>query len=203
VNKPAGEACLKCPARDAPCVRPEPAAKTATLAVVGEAPGANEIEQGRPFVGASGRMLMAGLATIGLRRDQVHWTNAVLCECAESDLSAARTCCAQRLRDELAVAKPEVIMPVGAYGLQSVLSLPRKPRITEWRGSVSEGGPGGGLVAPTIHPAFVMRLGAWGPWLERDVERVGRLIEWGWRPPEDGPQPSWSAWQLLISSRPS
>jgi len=175
--KPAGAACGKCPARDAKCVLPEVAStRRARLAIVGEGPGRNELEQGRPFVGRSGKMLERGLATIGLQRSEVHWTNAVLCECTERQLPAARKACAQRLASELdALDRNVVIIPVGAYALQSVLGLSRKPKILEWRGFVTHRNENH-LVMPTIHPAFVMRAPAWAPVLELDVARIGRVL---------------------------
>jgi uracil-DNA glycosylase len=197
--KPAGAACATCPARLGKCVLPEPAPNGARLAVVGEAPGRNELEQGRPFIGASGRMLGRGLQSIGLRRADVHWTNAILCECKEDDMPAARKACAPRLRAELAAVGAPVIMPVGSYGLHSAMALTKKPAILKWRGSVSEavieGGNGvtaSAYVTPTIHPAFVMRAPKWGPVLEIDVARVGRLLALHargerWVPPECAP----------------
>ncbi|NIR27850.1 MAG: uracil-DNA glycosylase, partial [Gammaproteobacteria bacterium] len=73
--------CVDCPALDAPVVGCEPATASegARLVVVGEAPGMRECEQGRPFVGRSGQMLMRGLGTLGVQRSQVHWTNAMQC----------------------------------------------------------------------------------------------------------------------------
>lgn len=193
--KPAGEACRTCPARDAKIVFPEKAASRPKLAVVGEAPGRNELEKGRPFIGASGRMLGRGLRTIDLKRDQIHWTNAVLCEPPRKpkELGAARKACAKRLRDELRAVAPPMIVPVGALGLHSTLALPRKPSILKWRGTInpvefpSEGSAPAlaSLVAPTIHPAFVMRASQWGPILEIDVERIGRYLERDFVAPEE------------------
>jgi uracil-DNA glycosylase family 4 len=204
--KPAGAACAQCPARDTKCVWPEAASNAngrARLAIVGEGPGRNELEQGRPFIGASGRMLMRGMKTLGLQRSDIHWTNAVLCECPAELLPKAAKQCAARLRAELAAVQAPVVMPVGAFGLQSSLQLPRRPQILKWRGSVSEisygkatgtGDPApivgsGTLVAPTIHPAFIMRAPKWAPVLEIDVARVGRLLALvsegkRWLPPE-------------------
>jgi uracil-DNA glycosylase len=192
----AGAACDTCPARNGRCVPPEPAATpTARLAVVGEGPGRNELEQGRPFIGASGRMLARGLKTLGLQRSDVHWTNAVLCDCKPDEQPKARAACASRLRTELAASGAPVVMPVGALGLHSTMALSRKPQILKWRGSVSRvtyaAEPGAearsAYVLPTIHPAFVMRAPKWGPVLEIDVTRVGRVLRDGFTAPEDAP----------------
>jgi uracil-DNA glycosylase family 4 len=179
--------------------------------VVGEAPGRTELEAGRPFVGASGRMLQRGLGTIGLKRGDAHWTNAILCECRLEDQKAARKACQQRLTAELeavtaAAPGPRlVVAPFGALALQSVLGRGSKPQILKWRGSVTPKGPpseenaragstpagstpvASVFVCPTLHPAFVMRSPAWGPILELDVARMGRVLADGFTAPEDQP----------------
>jgi hypothetical protein len=93
---------------------------------------------------------------------------------------------------------------VGPAGLQSALALPRKPQILKWRGSVSkaiwappadsispaiqlEEKPREAFILPTLHPAFVMRAPKWGPVLELDVSRIGRILENGFTAPEDAP----------------
>lgn len=191
-DKPGREACARCPGRHEPCVYPEradPLGPGARLAIVGEGPGKQELVQLKPFVGASGKMLERGLRTLGLTRSEVHWTNAVLCDVPPAHLKEARKACAARLQLELAECGAPVIVPVGAYGLHSALGPDAsRPRILEWRGSVTRL-PSGQLVAPTVHPAFVMRMQQWGPVLEADFDRIGRLLEdpAGWRAPEDQP----------------
>ena len=62
------------------CMEPDTPAEGAPLfAVVGEAPGAEEDEQGLPFVGPSGQLLWKELEQHGLTRDQAHITNVVKC----------------------------------------------------------------------------------------------------------------------------
>src|SRR5262245_56898064 len=51
----------------------------AALVLIGEAPGANEIADGRPFSGRSGQLLDLTLKEVGTSRDAVYTTNAVLC----------------------------------------------------------------------------------------------------------------------------
>ena len=222
--KPAGAACASCPGRDRRCVPPEPAHGRARLAVVGEGPGFNELEKGRPFIGKSGRMLEKGLRYLGLARSDVHWTNAILCDVRPNDMALAAKKCRARLQAELRAAGAPVVMPVGAWGLQGALALTKKPQILKWRGSINTHsyGVGGGsgvpnptpatpadpspgtgdqegstpelvraagvaFVCPTVHPAFVMRVSAWGPIFEGDLERVGRVLAGGFRSPEADP----------------
>jgi uracil-DNA glycosylase family 4 len=181
-------------------VLPEPAVNTIRLTVVNESPSRADIAEGKPMAGASGKMLQRGLKTIGLRREDVHWTSAVLCDCEPRDLPAARKACANRLVAELAAAKPPITMTLGAFGLQSVLGKlgpigfngkpsNRKPQALKWRGSINPRKVGGfeTILAPTIHPDFARRAPQWGPVLELDVARIGRVMQSGFRPPEAHP----------------
>lgn len=160
------------------------------LAVVGDSPMRRDLEEKSILSGASGRMLARGLRSIGLQRAQVHFTNAILCECDDAHLSKARAACAHRLRSELEASGAEAVMPLGPLSLQSTLALPRKPQLLKWRGSVSRvafSESHGAWVLPTLHPSFVHRAPKWAPILELDVARVGRVLENGFTAPEDAP----------------
>jgi uracil-DNA glycosylase family 4 len=203
--KLAGEACATCPARGGKCVPPEPAALGATpkLAVVGEFPRGAELEHGHPLAGGGGRMLARGLKTIGLSRHDVHWTNAILCKPPfdAKGLASAAKHCAERLRRELASSGATAVVPLGPLGLKGILQPKNKPQLLKWRGSISEvrwpageGASGGveglqhrAFVLSTLDPGFVLRAPKWGPVLELDVARIGRVLENGFTPPEDAP----------------
>jgi uracil-DNA glycosylase family 4 len=149
-------------------------------------------------------MLERGLRTIGLARDDVHWTNAVLCECSKDDMATAAKQCRKRLRQELININPAAIMPMGAFALQGVLGLSRKPRVADYRGSVSVVDnklkdvtqnvdtytklSTSCLVTPSYHPAYIMRDPASAFLLEKDVERLGRILQDGWTPIEFRPE---------------
>lgn len=186
----AGAACDTCPARGGKCVPPEYAAFGATpkLAVVGEFPRGAELEHGIPLSGSGGRMLTRGLKTIGLSRHEVHFTNAILCKPPNDpkQLAAAAKACAPRLRAELAAVAPTAVVPLGPLALRATLDHPKKLQILKWRGSVSRApwAPEP-WVLPTLDPGFVLRAPKWGPVLETDITRVGRILENGFAAPED------------------
>lgn len=133
---------------------------------------------------------------VGLAREDVHWTNAVACDVDEQDLSAARKCCAPRLRYELENIR-EVDAPVvavGGHALHTAIGTGRKPSILNYRGAVIErGDPVRGtasverMILPTVHPAFVMRSPLWMPIFQADMQRVGRILRDGYTRPEDQP----------------
>lgn len=135
-EKPAGAACLKCPARDAPIVLPQLPTGKVRLSVVGESPFRTDFDAGVPFASRGGQLLERGLRTIGLSRNDVHWTNAVLCECKKDDLVTAARQCRRRLHEELNSAGARVVVPTGSLALKSVLR-PKSARIQDWRGSIS------------------------------------------------------------------
>jgi DNA polymerase len=127
----------------------------AELMFVGEAPGADEDEQGLPFVGRAGQLLTRIIESIDVRREDVFICNILKCRPPgnrnpEIDEIAA---CEQFLFRQIAAVKPKVICAVGAYGAQTLLrtteSIGRlRGRILDYRGAK--------LVA-TYHPAYLLR----------------------------------------------
>lgn len=117
-----------------PAQRPE---QFGGLMIVGEGPGDNEARLKVPFVGASGRLLDALLARVGIAREQVWVTNASYCKpsvelAAPSDRAGSRKSwkdkqvqsaiehCHDRLRAEVELVRPRVILCLGTFALQAV-----------------------------------------------------------------------------------
>lgn len=180
-KKPAGEACNECPLQKNLCVFPErhPGAK---IAIVGESPGPSELVEGRPFVGPSGRLLNHLNKKIGLKREDVHWTNAVLCQGKESELGAARKACQARLDAELTSAKVQHVFALGGHALHATAHTSRKPRIQHYRGSIMF--YENRTIFPMVHPAFVIRAKQWEPVMLTDFLRAQRIMADGFRLPE-------------------
>lgn len=91
----------------------------AEIVFIGEAPGAQEDEQGRPFVGNSGKLLAELLASIGLSREDVYITNVVKFRPPDNrdPTEQEKEACMPFLRDELAIIKPRVVVPLGRHAL--------------------------------------------------------------------------------------
>lgn len=85
----AGADCFSCPLRGQTVVPPE-GNMYARIAIVGEAPGANEEISGRPFIGASGRLLDEILKAVGVERSEVWITNALLCRSEVPDMKGTK-----------------------------------------------------------------------------------------------------------------
>ncbi|MXR50665.1 uracil-DNA glycosylase [Halovenus sp. WSH3] len=110
----------------------------ADLLFVGEAPGANEDEQGAPFVGRSGDVLDEGLREVGLARRDVRITNCVRCRPPENrdPTTDERTNCRGYLDREIAAVDPELVITLGKVPAE--LLLDRSVAVTSEAGDIDE-----------------------------------------------------------------
>lgn len=159
----------------------------AGLMLIGEAPGAEEDRAGKPFVGASGRLLDKMLASIGLDRGQVLITNLIPWRPpgnrAPTD-SEVLTCLPFLLR-HIALVRPRRIVLLGAMATKAISG--NASGIRKLRGRWLEL-PVAGLDAPVralpmLHPAFLLRTpgakrDAWSDWLtlRRDLDEVNETV---------------------------
>jgi DNA polymerase len=127
---------------------------------VGEGPGQTEDQQGRPFVGRAGDLLVRMLSTIGWRRHEVFITNVVKCRPPgnrdpEPDEIAA---CAPFLRRQLEVLDPAVVVTLGRF---SMGTFRPGERITQIHGTHAAAPDGTGardaLAYALFHPAAALR----------------------------------------------
>ncbi len=129
--------------------------RTAELLFIGEAPGANEDAEGRPFVGKAGQLLNKIIESIGLKREDVFIGNVNRCRPPQNRQPTpieAATCRPFLLR-EIAVVRPKVIVVLGNTATQNLLGT--KIGITKLRGEFQD--YFGIKVMPTFHPAYLLR----------------------------------------------
>lgn len=127
----------------------------ADLVFVGEAPGANEDAEGRPFVGRAGQLLNKIIEAIGLKREDVFIGNINRCRPPGNrtpTLPEAHTC-RPFLTREIAVIRPKAIVVLGNTATQNLLDT--KVGITKLRGEFQD--YYGVKVMPTFHPAYLLR----------------------------------------------
>jgi DNA polymerase len=127
----------------------------ADLMFVGEAPGADEDEQGFPFVGRAGQLLTKIIEGIGFKREDVFIGNINRCRPPGNrapTLPEAHTCRPFLLR-EIGVVRPRVIVVMGNTALHNLLDT--KDGITKVRGTFQD--YFGVKVMPTFHPAYLLR----------------------------------------------
>lgn len=129
--------------------------KQADWLIVGEAPGADEDEQGEPFVGRAGKLLTAMLQAIGLSRDAVYIANVLKCRPPDNRVPTPeeRVSCTPFLQQQIALIRPKLIFAVGSTAAQYLLNTDTaigKLRGQRW---FYQGVP---LIA-TYHPAYLLR----------------------------------------------
>ena len=127
----------------------------AALMLVGEGPGQQEDETGRPFVGAAGQLLDRMLAAIGLTREQVYICNIVKCRPPQNRVPEAdeRAACLDYLRQQVALVRPRIIVCLGSTPTRALLG--DELRITRERGVWHL--KKGVWFMPTYHPAALLR----------------------------------------------
>ncbi len=127
----------------------------ARLMFVGEAPGADEDAQGKPFVGRAGQLLTKIIEAIGFKREEVLIGNVNRCRPPgnrQPTLEEAAICRPFLFR-EIAAVQPDVIVVMGNTALRNLLEV--REGITRVRGQFQDFR--GIKVMPTFHPAYLLR----------------------------------------------
>jgi DNA polymerase len=127
----------------------------ARLMFVGEAPGADEDAQGKPFVGRAGQLLTKMIEAMGMKREEVIIGNVNRCRPPgnrQPTLEEAAICRPFLFR-EIATIQPDVIVVMGNTALRNLLEA--REGITRVRGKFQDFR--GIKVMPTFHPAYLLR----------------------------------------------
>ncbi len=150
----------------------------AELMFIGEAPGADEDEQGEPFVGRAGQLLTKIIQAMGYQREDVYISNIIKCRPPENrtPFPDEVTNCLPYVLAQIELIKPKVIVALGATALRSLLDI--QLGITKMRGHwyTFRDIP----IMPTFHPAYLLR----NPPAKREVwddmksvlEKLGRKV---------------------------
>ena len=133
----------------------------ARLMFIGEAPGADEDEQGEPFVGKAGQLLTRIIQAMGLTRNSVYIGNILKCRPDTPGQAAGNrkptsdemATCIPYLHEQIDLIQPEVIVALGATAVEGLLG--KTAGITRLRGNwrMYRGIP----LMPTYHPAYLLR----------------------------------------------
>ncbi len=146
----------------------------ADLMVIGEGPGANEDEQGRPFVGRAGDLLNEILAAIGCPRETVYIANIVKCRPPQNRNPEPDEIveCVPYLHRQIALIKPKVIIAMGGVAARTLLEY--KGSLGSLRNQVHwfRGIP----LVVTYHPAALLRNPNWKKPTWDDVRIARRLL---------------------------
>ncbi len=133
----------------------------AQLMFVGEAPGADEDEQGEPFVGKAGQLLTRIIQATGLSRADVYIANILKCRPDTPGQAAGNrkptsdemATCIPYLHEQIDLIRPKVLVALGATAVEGLLG--KTIGITKLRGNwqTYRGTP----LMPTYHPAYLLR----------------------------------------------
>jgi DNA polymerase len=142
----------------------------AQIVVIGEAPGAEEDAQGRPFVGRSGKLLDKILEAIGFSREDVFICNIIKCRPPENrnpNLDEIQSCMPW-LKTQLQLIKPKILLLLGRVAANTVLDNRQsmanmRGRILRWNGYD---------VIVTYHPAALLRNPNWKRHCWEDVKML-------------------------------
>jgi DNA polymerase len=143
----------------------------AALMIVGEAPGADEDQQGEPFVGKAGQLLTKIIEAIELKRSDVYIANVIKCRPPGNrnpEPPEVATCSPFLLR-QIDIIRPKVIVALGTFAAQMLLQADTP--ISRLRGQVHPF-RGGIKLVPTFHPAYLLR----SPDKKRDVWEDMKLV---------------------------
>lgn len=127
----------------------------AELMFVGEGPGADEDEQGEPFVGRAGQLLNKMIEAMGLKRSEVYIANVVKCRPPSNRTPEPDECatCSPFLLRQIDTIQPKAIVALGATASKALLQINEsmatmRSRNYEFRGA---------KLFVTYHPAYLLR----------------------------------------------
>ncbi|MBR2141085.1 MAG: uracil-DNA glycosylase [Rickettsiales bacterium] len=127
------------------------------IMLIGEAPGANEDAEGKPFVGRSGQLLDKILNCVGFSREtNIYICNTIKCRPPNNrnPLPEEKILCREYLDAQIDILKPKIILLCGAVAMESMLG--QKLPITKVHGQWFNG-PNDSKMMPIFHPAYLLR----------------------------------------------
>jgi DNA polymerase len=131
--------------------------ENADLMFIGEGPGANEDQSGRPFVGRAGELLTKIIENVlNLKREDVYIANIVKCRPPENRVPTLEevSACKPYLLAQIKMVKPKIIVALGSTSFHHLTGEYETP-ISKIRGEVLEFGQA--KLIPTYHPSFLLR----------------------------------------------
>ena len=146
----------------------------ATIMFIGEAPGKQEDEQGRPFVGPSGKLLGKALTLAGLSREEVFITNIVKCRPPNNRTplpNELKTGKELMLLEQITIINPVILCTLGSAALRGLTEIDY--RITQVHGQPLDFN--GRILFPTFHPAYILRNLQQEEAFLRDIKKLAQL----------------------------
>ncbi|HVH87402.1 MAG TPA: uracil-DNA glycosylase [Terriglobales bacterium] len=127
----------------------------ADIMFIGEAPGADEDQQGEPFVGRAGQLLNNMISAMGIRRQDVYIANIIKCRPPGNRTPEREECdtCSPFLMRQIEVVRPKMIVALGAVAAKTLLGV--NDAMVNLRGHIYDFR--NTKLAVTYHPAYLLR----------------------------------------------
>ncbi len=147
----------------------------AKIVFVGEAPGADEDEQGLPFVGRAGQLLTKIIEAMGLTRKEVYICNILKCRPPQNrnPLPAEIAACEPFLKQQLKSISPQIICALGTFAAKTLLKTEAPISVLRGRFHYYEGIK----LMPTYHPAYLLRNPAAKKTVWEDVQLIMKELQ--------------------------
>lgn len=145
------------------------------ILIIGEAPGADEDEQGVPFIGRAGQLLTKILEAINFSRDEVYIANIIKCRPPENrrPKPAEVEQCEPYLKKQIEILNPEFILALGLTAVNTLLKGDYKMK--DVRGKILE--YEGKKLLITYHPAALLRNPSWKKQTWEDVQQLRAMYD--------------------------
>ncbi len=146
----------------------------AEIMFVGEAPGKQEAESGRPFIGRSGKLLRSYIASIGLKEEDVYITSPVKYLPAHGTPTPKEIECARvHFFKQVDIIQPKLMVLLGKTAMYTTLN--ESVAILKHHGEIRE--KDGRHYFLTLHPAAVLRFSKFKPFLDEDFKKLKAFIQ--------------------------
>jgi uracil-DNA glycosylase len=148
----------------------------AQIVFVGEAPGADEDEQGLPFVGRAGQLLTDIIKAMGLKRSDVYICNILKCRPPgnRNPLPDEINKCEPFLKKQLQIISPKIICALGTFAAKTLLKTDIPISALRGRFHLYEGIK----LMPTYHPAYLLRNSSGKKPVWEDVQMIMKEIKY-------------------------
>lgn len=145
------------------------------IMIIGEAPGQEEDEQGKPFVGQSGKLLNNMLEAVGIKRSEVYISNIVFWRPPGNRTPSAEeiSFCMPYVEQHVVLVRPKIILLLGGVAVKSILNT--NESISRLRGSKNQ--YCGIDTIATFHPAYLLRSPGQKAMAFRDFIQLRKMLQ--------------------------
>jgi len=173
-------ACDNCPLNGrtkVPFTRPKSTSNS--IMIIGESPGYNEVIEGKPFVGRSGKLLNECLAIVGINREECSIANSAKCRMTREfkksakDVNNTCKCCREFLISEIVAVRPKFILVLGSIALKQVL---KQAKISSAHGVIQWSSEFDCWAMASYHPSYCLQFPQYKQVLIEDLTKMVRFI---------------------------